>query len=34
MISQAQDTAPGHDPELIGRLTALPAGAGRSAGRG
>jgi glyoxylase-like metal-dependent hydrolase (beta-lactamase superfamily II) len=28
MISQAQDAAPGHDPELIGRLTALPAGAG------
>lgn len=28
MISQAQDAAPGHDQELIGRLTALPAGAG------
>jgi len=28
MISQTQDAAPGHDPELIGRLTALPAGAG------
>ena len=28
MISQAQDAAPGHDLELIGRLTALPAGAG------
>jgi hypothetical protein len=28
MISQAHDAAPGHDLELMGRLTALPAGAG------
>src|SRR5215470_14432216 len=27
MVSEAQGTAPGHDLELFGRLTALPAGA-------
>src|SRR5262252_4260936 len=29
LVSQAQDAAPGHDLELIGRLRALPAGAAR-----
>src|SRR5262249_60473690 len=29
LVSQAQDAAPGHDLELIGRLTALPTGAAR-----
>ena len=29
LVSQAQDAAPGHDLELIGRLTALPADAAR-----
>jgi|SRR5262245_23985672 len=29
MVSEAQGTAPGHDLELFGRLTALPAGAER-----